>query len=428
MTRDLETGRWRLRRLFEAPHRLAFGAAALVLALSALWWAAGLPGEAQAGRSLPWALPPATAHGLIMAFGFMPLYFSGFLFTAGPKWLSMPAPSARDLLPALLPQVAGWLLFLIAARGRDAAFGQVIGAIALTAVVLGWSRVALRFLRLMAAGAAGDRLHAGFVALACAAGVVALVAAAVGVARGDFMLVRAATHGGLWGFTGLMFVTALHRLVPFFSAAVPSLDARRPAWLIWALGALLGFEAMAQALYAFVPDPSAAWRGTRAMVEVAGGLGVLALCLRWARLQPLSLRLLAMLHVGFTWLGLALLLSGVDQALAVAGNAPAGFALASTHAFTMGFLGSTLLAMVTRVSCAQGGRTVAADDVVWRLFWVLQLAIVARLGAAFVGPLSTELGQALVGAAATGWAGVCIAWAVRCSRWYGLPRAEHRKG
>jgi uncharacterized protein involved in response to NO len=164
------------------------------------------------------------------------------------------------------------------------------------------------------------------------------------------------------------------------------------------------------------------------MVEMAGGLGVLALSLRWARLQPLSLRLLAMLHVGFTWLGIALLLSGVDQALAVAGDTPAGFALASTHAFTMGFLGSTLIAMVTRVTCAQGGRAVAADDVVWRLFWVLQLAIVARLGAALAGPVSAELGQALVGAAATGWAGVCIAWAVRCSRWYGLPRAEGRKG
>jgi uncharacterized protein involved in response to NO len=94
----------------------------------------------------------------------------------------------------------------------------------------------------------------------------------------------------------------------------------------------------------------------------------------------------------------------------------------------MGFLGSTLLAMVTRISSGLRGRTIAADDLVWRLFWILQLAIVARLAAAFVLPASLPWGLALVGTAALGWAGVAVAWGLRHLRWYGTPRPDGRGG
>lgn len=423
MNAALAAPRWRLRRLLDAPHRLAFAAAGLMLALSALWWAGALLG-APGGTTLPWALPPAAAHGLVMTFGFMPLYFSGFVFTAAAKWLGMPVPSARELLPGLLPQVAGWLLFLIATRGRDAAFGQVLGAIALGAVVLGWALTTLRFVRMVAGSRAGDRLHAGFVAVGCGVGVVALAAAALGVGRADFGLVRAATQAGLWGFAGLVFATALHRLVPFFSAAVPRLDARSPAWLLWLLAGVFGMKATAAVLDALAPAWPAAWHAARAVVALVAGTGVLALAVRWAQVQPLSLRLLAMLHTGLVWLGLALVLSGGERALMAAGAPGSGLALAATHAFAMGFLGSTLLTLVTRVSCALAGRAVAADVAVWRLFWVLQLAVVARVAGALAGPAGTGAGQALVGAAAMGWAGVCVAWSLRCGRWYCLPRAD----
>ena len=65
--------------------------------------------------------------------------------------------------------------------------------------------------------------------------------------------------------------------------------------------------------------------------------------------------------------------------------------------------GSTMFAMVTRVSCGHGGRTLAADDFVWRLFWVLQLAIVTRIAAAIAMPFDPAWGLALVAAAAVGF-------------------------
>jgi uncharacterized protein involved in response to NO len=79
---------WRPQWLLAAPHRLGFFAAALVLAASALWWLAVLTLRLVPAAALPWAISPALAHSTLMAFGFMPLFFSGFLFTAGPKWLA----------------------------------------------------------------------------------------------------------------------------------------------------------------------------------------------------------------------------------------------------------------------------------------------------------------------------------------------------
>ncbi|NRF71013.1 NnrS family protein [Aquincola sp. S2] len=422
-----DTG-WRFNRLFDAPHRLAFAAATWMLMLISLWWAmVNLAGGE--GVAMHWAMAPATAHSLLMTFGFMPLYFIGFLFTAGPKWLGRPAAAARDLLAPLAAQVVGWMVFMLAIHGRDPVFGQSVGAIGLGAVVFGWAGVIRRYLSMWAASRVADRVHPTVVAVGCVFGLIALAVAAAGVAMGDPPLVHGATHAALWGFVGLVFATVAHRMIPFFSAAaVPSLDAWRPLWLLWCFVAVFALEAAFAALDAVATIAPHSLQIGRAAAEGLTGIGLLALAVRWGLVQSLRVRLLAMLHLGFTWLGIGLLLSGVSHAVAAAGGAPALLGLAPLHAYTMGFLGSTMFAMVTRVSCGHGGRTLAADDFVWRLFWVLQLAIVARLVAAVLREASAAWSVALIAAAAVGWAGVCLAWGARYGHWYGTPRPDGRPG
>jgi uncharacterized protein involved in response to NO len=82
------------------------------------------------------------------------------------------------------------------------------------------------------------------------------------------------------------------------------------------------------------------------------------------------------------------------------------------------------MAMATRVSAGHGGRPLAADDVVWRLFWALQAAIALRILAELwnVGTVGLTVASAL------GWAGCMAAWAVRYGHWYGTPRADGRPG
>lgn len=419
--------RWNAARLLDAPHRLAFAAGALLLAASALWWLVAMLAQLE-GQVLPWALPPATAHGLVMGFGCMPMFFAGFLFTAGPKWLAVPAPPARALLAPLLAQLSGWLVFLLAAHGRDAEFGRTLGAIGLAAVAVGWTQLLWRFAALLRRSEQQDRVHATLVAAAGAIGAALLIGAAGAVAAGELLLVGALTQAGLWVFVGLVFVAVSHRMIPFFSAAaVPALDAWRPQWLLWSLVAVLAVEAGAAAAGAMLVLPAPVlW--ALAAFEAAAGAALLALALRWGLVQSLSIRLLAMLHLGFVWLGLALLLGSLSHGLQAASEGALSLGLAPLHAYTMGFLGSTLFAMVTRVSCGHGGRALTADDFIWRFFWVLQLAVVVRVAAGVAAPLGPGLAWPLLASAAVGWAGVCAAWALRYGRWYGLPRADGRPG
>jgi uncharacterized protein involved in response to NO len=89
----------------------------------------------------------------------------------------------------------------------------------------------------------------------------------------------------------------------------------------------------------------------------------------------------------------------------------------------MGFLGSVLMAMVTRVSSGHSGRPLTADNLVWWAFWALQLATVVRIASAL------EQGSAwLTLLAATIWLGVIQLWGRRIVRWYGTPRADGQPG
>ena len=87
---------WRFGQLFEAPHRLAFAAGTLMLALTSLWWAlVNLSGVE--GMGVRWAMPPATAHSVLMTFGFMPFFFA----YSGEARSTAAAPSTTpDELPA----------------------------------------------------------------------------------------------------------------------------------------------------------------------------------------------------------------------------------------------------------------------------------------------------------------------------------------
>ena len=413
---EAPAGRWRLALLLDAPHRLGFAAAALVLALSGLWWAAVIGGRTF-GREPAWAVAPTLAHGLLFGFGFMPLFFTGFLFTAGPRWLQVPPVATRALLVPVSACLGGWLAFVLGAHlnTRLAAAGLAVAA-------LGFGRITLHFLRLLRASRAEDRLHPRVIAGGCVVVCAALALAALGLAAGEPLLARLALYAGLWGGIALVHFTALHRMVPFFGSAAPLLDAWRPTWLLALLGTAFALEAAgAAAGLAWWPLP-AGWHLAQAAFEAPLALLLLGLALRWLALQPVAqLRLVAMLYTGFVWLGLAFALQAVAHALQAGGDA-AGLGLAPLHALAMGFLGSTFLAMVTRVSSGQAGLTIAADAVLWRLFWLLQLATLARL----VGALWPAAAPLALPLAASAWAACMLAWALRYGRWYGRARIDRR--
>ncbi len=419
-----------LARLLEAPHRLAFFAAAVVMAVSALWWGLALVARA-AGVVLPWAVEPVSAHALVMGFGFMPLFILGLVFTAGPRWLGQVAVPASPLRVPVALIGLGWL-----AAFAGFHLSAALAALGLAAVAVGFALgtglFGLMLLESRMQVPQADRDHATLVLLGCGVGVVALWTAAVAVALGADGVARAAMHAALWGCFGLVLATAAHRMLPFITTAVvPAqagdarswgpMDAWRPRALLGILALLVAVQApfaAAESLAGGTLPAGAA--GLRAAIELPGGALLLWLALRWGLVQGQGIRLLAMLHMGFFWLGVAFTLGGVSHALVSLSDGAMGLGLAPLHAFTMGYLGSTLFALATWVAVGQSGRRLVADNWAWMMFWALQAGVVARLAATLVPAAGTPLTLF----AAQCWLAAMGAWAVRHGRWFLAPRVD----
>lgn len=410
---------WRPHWLLAAPHRLAFFGGAVMLALSAVWWCAMLYARTL-GLNVSWVYAPATAHALLMSLGFMPLFFAGFLFTAGPKWLGMPEVAARHLLPYVVATVLGWGLCVAGFH-----LSTVLAAAGMAIVASSWSGLALKFTRLWHTSRAADKVHATVVVFASGFGALAMWAIVVGLLAGQESLIRSATQGALWIFVATVFAAVSHRMIPFFSAsALPLLDAWRPLWLLWSMVAVLWFEGVMACVDVWLwPSPSGV-RWLQVAIEAPAALLMLWLAIRWGLVQSLKIRLLAMLHGGFLWLGIALALQATNHTLMALSQDQTSLGLAPLHAMTMGYLGATMFAMATRVSSGHSGRPLAADNTAWALYWVLQVAVVLRV----ISALWPNAGAWPLLAAVSAWTLATCGWSLRYGSWFGRPRLDGRPG
>ena len=419
--RRLDT-RWRPVYLLLAPHRLGFFLAMVVLISASLWWAVVQIDRTSGVLSLPYVMSPSLVHGTVMTFGFMPLFFSGFLFTAGPKWLDVAPLPVERLRGALLLQTGGWLLWLFAVH--------VSAGLAIAAVLLAWLGLVWMctlFWQLARQSRASDQVHARAVGCAWVVGCVSLAGVVVSLllSRPDAAL--ACVLSGLWGFLLVIYVSVAHRMIPFFTAsAVPMMQAWRPFWLLWFMLGVAAFEVLAvwsEFAGAGKTPATALWPLLRGSLELLAGAFLIWLSLAWGLVKSLNNRLLAMLHIGFSWLGLAMLLGGVAQLQGWLQSTTV-LGLAQLHALTMGCLASLLLAMVTRVSCGHSGRALVANQLVWSLFWLLQVAVLLRIFGAAQTPWA---GWLLLGAAVL-WLAVMGLWSFRLANWYGRLRTDGKPG
>lgn len=419
--RSQQVTRWRAAWLMAAPHRLSFFAAALMLAISAIWWSA-LLGARAIGWNVSWAVAPPAAHALLMSQGYMPLFMAGFLFTAGPKWLGLREQHAIRLLLPIILMLTGWL-------GAIAGFHlhSALAAVGTGLVAIGWSHISLMFLHLVRASERDDRLHPALVAASCLISALALWLAVAALALDIEPLLRSANQLAIWGCAACVYAVVSHRMIPFFTAAaIPTLDTWRPSWLLWTLLALLWLEALPAMTEPWWWPLPVTLRWLQVAVEAPAAALLLWLALRWGLVQSLKIRLLAMLHGGFFWLGLSYALYAISHTLMALSDNELSLGLAPLHALTMGYLGATLVAMATRVSCGHGGRPLAADNIAWTLYWVLQGAVLLRVLAALTPPIASSTTLTLL--AALLWTAACVGWALRYGNWFGRPRADGRPG
>lgn len=434
--------RWRFALLLAAPHRLGFFAAALMMAVLAAWWAAIMVGEAL-GVSPSWTVARPAAHAWAMTMGFMPLFFTGFVFTAVPKWLSQPPVPARRLLVPCASMLIGWPCALVGFH-----WSTVLAVSGGALVALGWSVICLRFYTLVRAGKVRDRLlHPRLIAAACSLGALLMWAAVAAIAMEQAAVLRALALAALWGFIAPVFVVATDRLMPYLGGEPPVVPARwhdAPLWLVLVLlvaetarvlveGAVTAWPgAMAGGVVGISADPSPgesvamAWPMLFSVAEAAVELLLLALSWQWLRRQGMRQPLTTMLLISFGWLGVALALLAVAhacRALGVTASA-AGLEMAALHALTLGYFGGMVFGMATRIAAGHAGRRVAGDRIAWRLWWLTQIAALARVA----GALWPAGAMILLPFAALVWLLATSGWALRHGRWFGRPRADGRPG
>lgn len=395
--------------LASAPHRLMFLAGATAVLASMLWWACFL-GAGFFGHAFPTApVPAGWAHAVFTQYGMLPCFMFGFLLTVFPRWTGQPALERRHYVPVFAGLFGGYVLAQI---GLLDLRPLLLAGIA--SMLAGWIAALWALGGVLARNDLRDR-HA----LSC---FVALVLGACGLAAfGAFALGAPWQFGfvaiklGTFGLLLPVYFTVCHRMVPFFSANVAGAGYRpfKPAWslpLVWTLLlAHLALDLTHHQDRLWVAD------APLAIVFAAHAIG-------W---QPWKCRrpgLLAALHLAFAWLPIAFALYAAQSLLAFLDR---GFLLgrAPVHALTIGFFGSMLVAMVTRVTQGHSGRPLEMGAVAWTTFALLQIVALVRIGA----ELSSDAPRWLL-VAAFGWLAAFAPWVLR-SLWIWLtPRADGKAG
>jgi len=395
--------------LSAAPHRLMFFAGTTAILTSMLWWAAVLCGARFGFPHVPTApVPPGWAHAILTQYGMLPLFVFGFLLTVFPRWLNQPALTRRHYVPVFAGVFGGYLLSHVGLFGLH---GVLIAGLAL--MLAGWLGAMAALGRVLLAHGGGDR-HAlsCYAALAFGAcGIAAFIAFALGAAwQFAFVAIKLGTFALLLP----IYFTVCHRMIPFFSANVaPGYRVVRPAWslpVLWSLAlAHLGLELTHRYDLLWLVDfPLAVFFAWHALA--------------W---QPWKARrpgLLFALHLAFAWLPIAFALFGAQSLIQFLDG---GFVLgrAPVHALTVGFFGSMLVAMVTRVTQGHSGRPLEMGRVAWITFGALQVVALLRVGA--------ELAQdhALwFAVAALAWVVAFLPWVLRAAWIYLTPRADGKPG
>lgn len=390
-----------------APHRLLFLVGTVQFALIIIWWGAMLFALGGMGPGLEQPIPASLLHAPIMLFLVLPAFFFGFLLTVFPRWTGFPGSAPIIYVPVglafLLAAIMLWTGLLAAVPlAIVIAFGAAAtGWIWALGWMLGW------LVRELRAGRS-PTWHGWSIFAAICAGFGCLIGVIAGLRSLDGMLIHVSNLAGLALFILPVFITVCHRMVPFFAGnVVKSYLPWRPFWVLAAfwIASLAG----AGAYYVSAPGVAAAsnaalagltglmlwkwWPGTRA----PGLLWVLILGFAWAPL-------------GFAWTAW----SGLFAPESARGG---------IHLLTIGFAGSLVIAMVTRVSQGHSGRPLAMPALAWLAFALVQVSTVLRLAAA----LSAEALPLLILSAFCLAAGL-LPWAVRTMAIYVQPRVDGKAG
>jgi len=397
------------RLLAAAPHRLLFfvGAANVLAAMG--WWALWLLAMRWQVIELPQPpIPAGWAHALLMGYQVFTPFIFGFSLTVFPRWMNQPPLSVWHYVPVGLGLLGGQALTLVGLWG----FPHLLH-LGVVFTLAGWI-AGLCFLFGVIWRDAGRNWHAISLLLGLGFGLFGLLLFAAWLhAPEQARWVFASFKLAIFGFLLPVYFTVCHRMLPFFAAnVVPGYAVWRPLWLLAAVWALILLHLTLELMHGY------AWLWLADLPLFA-----LAALLLWKVFPrgPMP-GLLRVLFVGLAWLPLSFALFSA-QSLWMLATGEFALGRAPIHALAIGFFGSLLVAMVTRVTQGHSGRPLQMVPVAWFAFWAIQAVAVARV----LSELASDFWawQALL---AVGWLLAFAPWVLRSLAIYLSPRADGQPG
>ena len=391
-----------------APHRLMFFIGSMNLLIAMAWWAAWLVGARWPELSVPQGpLHTGWVHAFVMQYQVLPSFFFGFLLTTFPKWMGLPDIDRWRYVPVGLGIFGGQIATLLGALGWQA--GIIVGVLMTIAGYL----AGLSVLGPMLWRETGTTWHARSCFAALLLGFLGVLAWGAFVLGASPIWVFASIKIGSFGLLLPVYLTVAHRMFPFFaSRVVPGYQPWRPMWLLAAFWPLSLGHLLLELFHLY---------GWLWLVDLP--LFALTATMLW-RWWPRGKNpaLLSLLFVGLAWLPLAFALYSAQSAgYAVTGEYWLGRGPA--HALFVGFFGSILIAMVTRVTQGHAGRPLAMYPVAWFAFIAIQIVAAIRV-AAEVFPDSAAW-QAI---SAVGWLVAFLPWVTHIGRIFLVPRSDGKPG
>jgi uncharacterized protein involved in response to NO len=347
-------------------------------------------------------LPPVTWHAHEMTWGFVTAVVAGFLLTAVGNWTQRATATGAALTALVGLWLAGRAAMLFAGllpRGLPAAIDLTF--LPVLAIVLARPLVAAK-----------SRRNFVMLAILAALFVSNLVVHLEALALLPTGSTRHATLVSVDVIVLLILIIG-GRVFPLFTRNGTGVQAiRNIPWLDRVCVA-----AMAGLLVAGASAP----QGSRFNDVLAGIVGLLAAAraVHWGARHSLRDPLLWVLHAGYAWVVIGLLLRSTTGVLA----SPPGSV--ATHALTVGAIGTLTLGMMARVALGHTGRALVAPTSMTAAFVAINLAALIRVLAPWLAP--QQYAVALV-AAGSFWV---LAFAVYLAAYAPLlwrPRVDGRPG
>ncbi len=371
---------------------------------AAIWAAIGIPLWlfVYGGRiSLPSLLPPLIWHVHEMVFGFAAATVAGFLLTAIPNWTGRMPLQGRPLTILVLLWMLGRVGILLSA---------VIGAPAAAVADLSFP---VAFLYVVAREIVAGRNWRNLPMLGALS---FLLAGNLLVHLDAVGITDTADIGNRIGVATLLMLISLvgGRIIPSFTRNWltknrPGVSPPHPEGRLDHV--VLGLTVLA--LFAWPVAPEAvvtAW----SMIIAGSAIGLRMS--RWQGHRTTREPLLLVLHVGYGWLAIGLVLLGLNELLDVLPTT------AALHALTVGAIGTMTLAVMTRTMLGHTGRPLVAGWGTQAIYVLVTLAALLRV----LSPLTSAQMMLMLWAAGASWSAAFGLFAILYGRVLAQPRVAGR--